>query len=56
MGAGIAFSGLSWIAAGAMQLTIDDGEQLSITWQVLPYALLTFGEVLTLRDGFGVRL
>ncbi len=51
MGAGIAFAGLSWIAAGALQLSIDDGELLSITWQVLPYALLTFGEVLVSATG-----
>jgi POT family proton-dependent oligopeptide transporter len=51
MGAGIAFASLSWIAAGAMQLSIDDGELLSITWQVLPYALLTFGEVLVSATG-----
>ena len=34
-----------------MQLSIDDGELLSITWQVLPYALLTFGEVLVSATG-----
>ncbi|MCD9030139.1 MFS transporter [Luteimonas sp. Y-2-2-4F] len=46
MGWGIAFSGVAWIAAGAIQLWIDDGEQVSLTWQSLPYLLLTFGEVL----------
>jgi POT family proton-dependent oligopeptide transporter len=46
MGFGIAFSGLAWIAAGAIQLAIDGGDAVSITWQVLPYVLLTFGEVL----------
>ena len=51
MGAGIAFSGLAWIAVGTMQLLIDGGDALSITWQILPYALLTFGEVLVSATG-----
>ena len=46
MGWGIAISGLSWVVAGALQLWIDGGEQVSLTWQALPYLLLTFGEVL----------
>ncbi|MFC3551741.1 oligopeptide:H+ symporter [Lysobacter cavernae] len=46
MGWGIAISGVSWIVAGALQLWIDDGTQVSLAWQTLPYALLTFGEVL----------
>ena len=51
MTAGIAFSGLSWVAVGAMQMVLDAGEPLSIAWQVLPYALLTFGEVLVSATG-----
>ncbi|MGH8174921.1 MAG: oligopeptide:H+ symporter [Steroidobacter sp.] len=51
MGFGIAFSGLAWVAAGAIQLGIDGGDPVSITWQVLPYALLTFGEVLVSATG-----
>jgi POT family proton-dependent oligopeptide transporter len=51
MTAGIAFSGLSWIVVGAMQLALDGGNAFSITWQVLPYALLTFGEVLVSATG-----
>jgi POT family proton-dependent oligopeptide transporter len=51
MGFGIAFSGVAWIAAGAIQLAIDGGEPVSIAWQVLPYALLTFGEVLVSATG-----
>ncbi len=45
MGTGIAFAGLSWVAAGAIQLAIDGGDAVSIAWQVLPYILLTMGEV-----------
>jgi POT family proton-dependent oligopeptide transporter len=46
MTAGIAFAGLAWIVVGAMQLVLDHGNAFSITWQVLPYILLTLGEVL----------
>ncbi len=51
MGFGIAFSGFAWIAAGLIQLEIDGGEPVSVAWQVLPYALLTFGEVLVSATG-----
>ncbi|MBX9583231.1 MAG: hypothetical protein K2X87_23245, partial [Gemmataceae bacterium] len=51
MTTGIAFSGLSWVAVGAFQVWLDAGEPLSIAWQVLPYALLTFGEVLVSATG-----
>jgi proton-dependent oligopeptide transporter, POT family len=51
MTAGIAFSGLSWIVVGVMQVVLDGGTLFSITWQVLPYALLTFGEVLVSATG-----
>jgi POT family proton-dependent oligopeptide transporter len=51
MGLGIAFSGLAWIVVGSLQLSIDGGEKLTILWQVLPYALLTFGEVLVSATG-----
>jgi POT family proton-dependent oligopeptide transporter len=51
MGTGIALAGLSWIVVGIMQLAMDGGETLSIVWQVLPYALLTLGEVLVSATG-----
>jgi proton-dependent oligopeptide transporter, POT family len=51
MTAGIAFSGLSWIAIGIIQVVMDGGEPMSIVWQILPYALLTFGEVLVSATG-----
>ncbi|MET0266346.1 MAG: oligopeptide:H+ symporter [Duganella sp.] len=51
MGAGIALSGLSWIAVGAFQLSMDAGDKVSIFWQLLPYALLTLGEVLVSATG-----
>jgi POT family proton-dependent oligopeptide transporter len=51
MGLGIALVGLAWVAAGAIQLRIDGGAAVSIGWQVLPYAVLTFGEVLVSATG-----
>ena len=51
MTAGIAFAGLSWIVVGAMQVVLDRGNAFSIAWQVLPYALLTLGEVLVSATG-----
>lgn len=51
MGLGIAFSGLAWIAVATLQLKLDRGAPVSILWQVLPYALLTFGEVLVSATG-----
>ncbi|MGI5842662.1 MAG: oligopeptide:H+ symporter [Candidatus Xenobium sp.] len=51
MTSGIAFSGLSWVVVGGMQVILDGGTTFSIVWQVLPYALLTFGEVLVSATG-----
>ncbi len=51
MGFGIAFSGVAWIAAALIQMAIDGGDAVSVVWQVLPYALLTFGEVLVSATG-----
>lgn len=51
MGWGIAFSGIAWVVAGWLQLSIDGGDPTSIAWQVLPYLLLTFGEVLVSATG-----
>lgn len=45
MTAGIALSGFAWVAIAIMQVLLDGGTPLTITWQVLPYALLTLGEV-----------
>jgi POT family proton-dependent oligopeptide transporter len=51
MTAGIAFASLSWVVVGAMQVVLDRGQAFSIVWQVLPYALLTLGEVLVSATG-----
>jgi POT family proton-dependent oligopeptide transporter len=36
---------------GGIQVAMDAGDPMSIVWQVLPYALLTFGEVLVSATG-----
>ena len=51
MGFGIAISGLAWVVAGVIQVYIDGGNPTSIAWQIAPYALLTFGEVLVSATG-----
>jgi len=51
MALGIALAGVSWIVVGVIQLAIDGGAALSIIWQLLPYALLTAGEVLVSATG-----
>ncbi len=51
MTAGIAFSGVAWIIVGLMQVVLDRGNAFTITWQVLPYVFLTFGEVLVSATG-----
>ena len=51
MTAGIGFSSLSWVVIGMLQLALDSGNSVSIFWQILPYALLTLGEVLVSATG-----
>jgi POT family proton-dependent oligopeptide transporter len=51
MTVGIALAGVSWICAGLLQLRVDAGTPTSILWQSVPYAFLTFGEVLVSATG-----
>jgi len=51
MGLGIALAGVAWIVVGIMQLWLDSGDRVSIVWQILPYAILTLGEVLVSATG-----
>jgi POT family proton-dependent oligopeptide transporter len=48
---GIAFAGLAWVVAGALQIVIEGGDKISILYQIFPYVLLTFGEVLVSATG-----
>ncbi|MBI5766761.1 MAG: MFS transporter [Verrucomicrobia bacterium] len=49
--AGLVFAAASWVVVGTMQVVLDGGHVYSIVWQVLPYALLTMGEVLVSATG-----
>ncbi|SEL86175.1 proton-dependent oligopeptide transporter, POT family [Pseudoxanthomonas sp. GM95] len=46
MGVGIGLACLAWVFAGGLQLEMDSGVPVSLAWQIVPYALLTLGEVL----------
>ncbi len=49
---GIVLGGLAWVVVGGLQLLMDGGSYTpSIAWQVLPYILLTMGEVLVSATG-----
>jgi len=51
MTVGIALAGVSWIVVALLQQRIDAGEKVSILWQLVPYAILTFAEVLVSTTG-----
>lgn len=51
MTAGIAFTALAWVVIGTIQVTMDGGTPTSMAWQILPYAILTLGEVLVSATG-----
>lgn len=48
---GIGFTALAWVVIGAIQVTMDNGTPTSMAWQILPYAILTLGEVLVSATG-----
>lgn len=51
MTAGMVLAALSFVACALIQTRVDAGENLSILWQVIPYVLLTTGEVLFSTTG-----
>jgi POT family proton-dependent oligopeptide transporter len=51
MTAGIALTASAWVVIGWIQLQMDGGTDMSILWQLLPYALMTLGEVLVSATG-----
>ena len=57
MGFGIAFSGLAWVAAGAIQLWIDTGSPPSMKGTIMSFWLLsvTFGNLWVLMTNAAVR-
>ncbi|XXY47894.1 POT family MFS transporter [Sorangium sp. So ce269] len=51
MTAGMAITGLSFVAVAAIELAMTSGSQLSVLWQAAPYLLITFAEVLVSTTG-----
>ncbi len=51
MSAGMFFGAASFVMVAWLQRRLEAGEQLSILWQVLPYLVLTTGEVLLSTTG-----
>jgi POT family proton-dependent oligopeptide transporter len=51
MTVGIVFTALAWVVIGAIQVAMDNGTPTSMAWQILPYAILTMGEVLVSATG-----
>ncbi len=51
MTAGIAFSGVAFAIVGITQMALDGGASLNIAWQIVPYIVLTFAEVLVSTTG-----
>jgi POT family proton-dependent oligopeptide transporter len=43
---GMFLAGLSFVAVALIQLRLEQGHQPSVLWQLIPYVLLTLGEVL----------
>ena len=46
MSVGMVLAALSFVACGWLQVRMDGGEKLSILWQVVPFLVVTAGEVL----------
>ena len=51
MTTGIALTALAWVVIGAIQVHMDGGTPTSMAWQILPYAIMTLGEVLVSATG-----
>lgn len=51
MSAGMFFGAASFLIVAWLQRRLEAGEELSILWQVLPYLVLTIGEVLLSTTG-----
>jgi POT family proton-dependent oligopeptide transporter len=48
---GIALGATSFVIAGILNLPIVSGQKISILWQIIPYAVLTIGEILVSVTG-----
>ncbi|MGB0679374.1 MAG: MFS transporter [Polyangiales bacterium] len=51
MGAGMLITAAAFVVVALLQHRLDQGETLHISWQLLPYSLLTLGEVMVSVTG-----
>lgn len=51
IGAGLVITSLSFVVVAGIQQRLEAGATLSILWQILPYIILTLGEVLVSVSG-----
>ena len=51
MGAGMVFTGLSFVICALLQKRIESGETLSLAWQIVPYVVIELGEVMVSATG-----
>lgn len=51
MGAGLVLSGFSFLLVAWIQQRLEAGESMSLAWQIVPYIVLTTGEVLLSTTG-----
>jgi POT family proton-dependent oligopeptide transporter len=48
---GMVFGAASFVVAGLINIPVEAGEKLTILWQILPYVVLTIGEILISTTG-----
>lgn len=48
---GLGIAGVAYFLVGWLQMRLEQGEQLSLLWQLLPYFVITLGEVLVSVTG-----
>jgi POT family proton-dependent oligopeptide transporter len=51
MGQGLFVAASSWVVMGSIQMVMDGGTRMHMAWQIIPYVLLTFGEVFVSATG-----
>lgn len=51
MGFGLFVAASSWVVMGGIQVVMDEGTKMHMAWQIIPYVLLTFGEVFVSATG-----
>ncbi len=51
MGSGMVLAALAFLISSMLQKRIEGGEKLSVLWQLLPYGVMTAGEVLISATG-----